>query len=359
MTRPDHHPQILLTGASGVLGSVIAAELAQVADLTCLTRRRPVALPGVNAVAGDLSRPGLGLSTRALDELHSRTDVVLHCGALTAFTSGANAPDQVNRDGTARILDLVAAADADLVHVSTAFVDRAAEFVEASPVDTGRPSVRSPEHYLRSKIAAERAVVDSGLRFTIVRPSVLIGDSVTGAIGQFQGWHQMCAGIISGHLPFLPADGAALVDCIPVDQAARAVAGLALTGIGREVPSGSEFWLTAGTAAATIDATIDASLEVAGDRGLSPQRPRTLAREMVERLVLPAFGQSVPPHLLKQMLEGLELMRLFGSSHCFPSSWPTVLGLSGPDQHGLLESVFTSLEYLAETLGLGRGVKVA
>ena len=373
MTTAFDRPQILLTGASGVLGSVIAAELGPVADLTCLTRRRSVTMPGVRTLTGDLSLPGLGLPERALADLASRTDGVLHCAALTAFTSEPGASDQVNRDGTHRILDLVAAAGADLLHMSTAFVDRGAEFATASSSATASSTaspaaaspatdelrVRSPEHYLRSKIAAEEAVAGSGLPHLIVRPSVVIGDSATGAISQFQGWHQMCAGMITGRLPFLPADGSASVDCVPVDLVARAVARLALAGVGRDVADGSQWWLTAGPAATTIDATIDACMEIALDRGLAVDRPRTVSREMVERLVLPAFGQSAPPRLLKQMLEGMELMRLFGSQHRFPRHWPTELGDPGPDRTTIESSVFASLDFLADTMALGRRSEVA
>ena len=348
-------PQILLTGASGVLGSVVAAELAPVAEVSCLTRRRPVTVPGARSLAGDLTLPDLGLPARAVADLLARIDVVVHCGAMTAFTADNAAPERVNREGTDRILTLAAGAGARLVHVSTAFVDRAEEF--AVPRPEGVPTaVRSPEHYLRSKIAAEEAVLASGLPVTIVRPSVLIGDSATGAIAAFQGWHRLCAGIITADLPFLPADGNALADFVPVDLAARAVARIALAPV---LAPGSEWWLTAGSAALTIDTTIDACLEVAGDRGLSPARPRTLPREMVERLVLPAFGHSAPPRLLTQMLEGMEMMRLFGSQHCFPRRWPTELGSAGPDADVLETAMYASLDYLVDTLGLGRRTEVA
>lgn len=374
MTRPLDRPHVLLTGASGVLGSVIAAELAPLADLTCLTRRRPVPLAGVRSVHGDLSRPDMGLSARETRALADRVDVVVHCAALTSFTADSTVPDQVNRDGTSRVLELTAAAGARLVHVSTAFVDRLEEFDGTDPggeldgADPGaagssahgagadRP-VRSPEHYLRSKVAAEAAVRSSGVPYALVRPSVLIGDSATGAISGFQGWHRLCAGLITGDLAFLPADGSALVDTVPVDLAARAVSRLALAG--GTAGEDSEWWLTAGAAALSIDSTVDACLEVARDRELATGRPRLLPREMVERLVLPAFGQSAPPRLLRQMLEGMELMRLFGSRHLFPRRWPTELGAAGPEAPELASAVRTSLDFLADDLDLGRRAEVA
>lgn len=355
--RPVDRPHVLLTGASGVLGSVVAAELAPHAQVTCLTRRRPVSLTGIRSVAGDLTQTGLGLTGRDLAEVLARTDVVVHCGALTAFTIEGGGPERVNGEGTQRILDLVARADARLVHVSTAFVERAGAYEDPAPGQADVP-VRTPQHYLRSKIAGERAVLDSGLPVAVVRPSVLIGDSATGAISQFQGWHQLCAGILSGSLPFLPTDGAALIDCVPVDLAARAVAGLAI-GAGAGAPDRGEWWLTAGADALSVDPIIDLCLDVAADRGLAPDRPRLLPREMVQRLVLPAFGQSAPPRLLTQMLEGLELMRLFGSDRPFPRRWPAVPGAEEPDAPLLEASVRNSLDYLADTLDLGAREAVA
>ena len=135
----------------------------------------------------------------------------------------------------------------------------------------------------------------------------------------------MCGAAIAGQTPFLPAGPDALVDCVPVDFAARAVARIALTGA-----APGEWWLTAGDDAFTLGESLDLCLREAATRGLAPHRPRLLPREMVERLVLPAFGEGVPPELRRQMLEGLELMRMFGSEHRFPSRWPAELGAPAP-----------------------------
>lgn len=339
---------ILLTGGTGVLGAVLADELAPLTDLTCLTRQRPLGLPGVRQVTGDLAALGMGLDARVLDDLIASTDVVVHCGAMTVFGSDREAAHQVNVDGTNRVLDLAARAGARLVHVSSAFVARIGEFADAA--GTG---VRTPLSYLSTKLAAESLVAGSGLDADIVRPSVLIGDSRTGAFGQFQGWHAMCGAVITGRTPFLPADGDVLVDCVPVDHAAQAIADLVLRGAGR-----GSWWLTAGEHATTLDQSLDISVEVAAERGLAPQRPRLLPREMVERLVLPAFGDGAPPKLRRQMEEGVELMRLH-TEHRFPSSWPDAHLRPPASNAESQDHVRTSLRYWCDRQGLGVGTCVA
>lgn len=344
-------PQILLTGASGVVGSVLATELAPQSHLTCLTRRRPARTLGVRQLRGDLTAPSMGLAARDLADVLARTEIVVHCGALTSFANNPDVAMQVNRVGTERILDLTERAGARLVHVSTAFVARAEEFGESAAENPGE-RVRSPKSYLRSKVAAEEAVLASGLPVAVVRPSVLMGDSFTGHIQQFQGWHMMCQGIITGGLPFLPAGGESLVDCVPVDFAARAIAALALS------PAAGEWWLTAGPDAFSLGTCIDLCLGVAAERGLAPHRPRALPREMVERLVLPAFGQTAPPALRRQMAEGLELMRLFGSEHRFPSRWPTMFGTPAATQDELIRCFEASVHHLCDVQGLGGGREI-
>lgn len=308
MTRP----RILLTGATGVLGAVLVDELAPVADLTCLVRSRPVPAPGIRQVRGDLTSRHLGLDAATWRELVARTDVVLHCGAATGFGRSAAVPQRVNVEGTERVLDLAARAGARVVHVSTAFVARAGEFSEGD-----REGLRSPAGYLASKQAAEAAVRDSGLDAVVVRPAVLTGAAETGEIAAFQGWHAMCGGVITGQVPFLPAAGSALIDTVPVDLAARAVAAIVLGD-----HPGREWWLTAGEEALSLTESVGVCLDVAAEAGLAPHPPRMMPRETVERLVLPAFAASAPRPLREQVLEAVELMRLFGSETAFPSRWP-------------------------------------
>ncbi|MGV1008389.1 MAG: SDR family oxidoreductase [Dermatophilaceae bacterium] len=336
--------RILLTGATGVLGAVVARELAPHAELTALVRRRRLPLDGVRQLRGDLTQTAMGMAAQDYDEVVSGTDVVVHCGAMTAFGNKPDVPRRVNVEGTNRILELTARAGARLVHVSTAFVARASEFEQ--PATTG---LRTPASYVRSKVEAEQLVFGSGLDPVVVRPSVLMGDSTSGHIEAFQGWHTMCGATIAGQTPFLPAGPDTLVDSVPVDFAARAIASIALAGA-----QPGEWWLTAGEDAFTLGESLQLCLREASERGLSPDRPRLLPREMVERLVLPAFGQGVSEQLQRQLLEGLELMRMFGSDRRFPSRWPAEHGAPAPTREQLAVAFEASLRYLCDESGLQR-----
>jgi nucleoside-diphosphate-sugar epimerase len=73
---------VLLTGASGVVGSALIPKL-QVHRVMALShRRRP---PGpVEQVHGDLTKPRLGLSRQTYNTLTAQIDTVVHCAAPPA-----------------------------------------------------------------------------------------------------------------------------------------------------------------------------------------------------------------------------------------------------------------------------------
>ena len=99
--------RILLTGATGVLGAVVARELAPQAELTALVRRRRLPL-GRGA-------PGPWRPHRSrrwawtpsdYDDVVAGTDIIVHCGAMTGFGNKPDVPRRVNVEGTNRILEL-------------------------------------------------------------------------------------------------------------------------------------------------------------------------------------------------------------------------------------------------------------
>src|SRR6516164_8920420 len=75
---------VLLTGASGVVGSALLQRLRDL-DVVCLVHRSPVCGPNVTTVRGDVARPMLGLDELAYAELAARVDAVIHCAAVTDF----------------------------------------------------------------------------------------------------------------------------------------------------------------------------------------------------------------------------------------------------------------------------------
>ncbi len=73
---------ILLTGATGVVGTALRERLAP-RSYTALTHRTP--LPGVDTITGDITAPRFGLDEAAYHRLVAGTRCVLHCAANTAL----------------------------------------------------------------------------------------------------------------------------------------------------------------------------------------------------------------------------------------------------------------------------------
>src|SRR5205823_9561693 len=174
-SRSEMPRTVLVTGLTGVVGSALLPELAGHRILALTHSAEPPA--GVTAVRGDLTRPRLGLSPAAHRDLVRQVEVVVHAAAVTDFAADPAAIAELNVTGTARVLDLAAAAGAAVHYVSTAFVARAGR----SRADV-RDAAANPAAYLASKRAAERLVREAGLPATILRPSVVLGHSRTGEI---------------------------------------------------------------------------------------------------------------------------------------------------------------------------------
>lgn len=149
---------VLVTGASGLVGTHTCRELArrgwQVRALVRNRRKalRRLAIAGVEMVTGDVR------DRNALGEVLDGVDAVVHLAAIAIERRGESY-ETVNRDATTVLLDAMHKAGVErLVHMS----------------QNGASSA-SPYRFLRSKGAAEDRVRESGLAWTIFRPSVIFG----------------------------------------------------------------------------------------------------------------------------------------------------------------------------------------
>ena len=180
----------------------------------------------VRALAADLERPNLGLSPSARDRLAGSIGAVVHCAASISFTLELEEAQRINVDGTRAVLALAAEAFEGgsldrFVHVSTAYVagDRTGRISEHEG-DVGQ-SFRNT--YERTKLEAEHAVHDSGLPAAIVRPSIVVGDSVTGWTPAFNVIYWPLQAFARGLFPTVPADPEGHVDIVPVNVVADAL----------------------------------------------------------------------------------------------------------------------------------------
>ena len=209
---------VLLVGGSGFIGKVWLAsllrELPEIGRVTMLLRQkeeesagarlarlleecpvfdvlgdasgqdgRPAAMDRVDAVSGDVTRPGLGLSEADASRLAAETDLVVSCAGLTEFNPDLRDALAVNVEGMIHLLDFVRDCDhAGLLHVSTCFVAGAREGrvpERLEPFETPNGSTLEPEaerEALHAMIAglSESATRD-GKRRPIRRASIESG----------------------------------------------------------------------------------------------------------------------------------------------------------------------------------------
>jgi dihydroflavonol-4-reductase len=172
--------RILLTGATGVVGGLIAPALAGIgASLRAMTHRTApspalrASLPEAEFMSGDLERP------ESLRALVAGCDVVVHAAARAGFvTLDRDRQRRVNVGGSEALLRAAAAAGARVfVLIGYAGTVQEREDV-ATPVDEETPPEGVYEaEPVRMKFEAEAAVLEAngagGMRTLVVSPGVL------------------------------------------------------------------------------------------------------------------------------------------------------------------------------------------
>ncbi|MTI79292.1 MAG: complex I NDUFA9 subunit family protein [Firmicutes bacterium] len=145
---------ILVTGATGFLGRHVVKTLTNAGEkVRCLVRNPKKAdLPGVELVQGDVT------DEVSLAVACTGVDTIIHLVAIIRETKSTSFKD-INIKGTENVVK--AAKESGVKH-----------FVHISALGAGtNPKLK----YGYSKGVAEVEVVNSGLRYTILRPSVIFG----------------------------------------------------------------------------------------------------------------------------------------------------------------------------------------
>lgn len=232
--------RILVTGASGLIGSELCGRLAErghtiialVHHNPRLVRNDGTAIhpqpcpeagltPGsIVPVVGDVTVADLGLGSAKADALARAVDLIVHCAAETNFAASPARHREINVAGTANVLRFAASAAKipapGLVHLSTAYVcgERSGPVAEEE-LDV-QQTFANP--YEATKAQAEALVVASGLRAAVARPSIVVGASQSGRIGRFENIYALLRLIGEGHIRVLPAAPGATLDLVPIDH---------------------------------------------------------------------------------------------------------------------------------------------
>ncbi|EMY34905.1 NAD dependent epimerase/dehydratase family protein [Arthrobacter crystallopoietes BAB-32] len=215
-TQEQDPRNVLVTGASGMLGGAVAALLLEQGHRVRTFQRRPARAAGgpvPEQVPGSLADPEA--VARAVDGM----DAVIHLAAKVSFTGEWDEFVAVNIDGTRTLLDQARAAGVhDLVFVSSPSVAHFGEAIAGAGAAAADPD-RARGHYARSKAAAELLALSAdapGFRVTAVRPHVVWGPGDTQLV------ERVLERAKAGRLPLLD-HGAALIDTTYIDNAAAAI----------------------------------------------------------------------------------------------------------------------------------------
>lgn len=179
----------------------------------------------LSVLTGDVASMHLGLSTSELRDLSAGVTDIWHLAEWSFLGADAGELHRVNVEGTRAVLEL--AADCRklrrLNHFSTVFVSGDRVGVIAEDELASGQSFRNA--YEESKFEAEVLVrrAMGQLPATVLRPSIVVGDSKTGEIDRFEGPYTIAILLVTSPLQVpvpLPGDGVAPLNVVPVDYVA-------------------------------------------------------------------------------------------------------------------------------------------
>ena len=213
MRTPSPARSLLLTGGTGLLGSYVIRDLlldgCGIAVVVRRERRSSAAarieaivrfweehlgkrLPRPTVLEGDLNAPLCGLDADALRWVAGHCDTVLHNAASLTFRGPdrEQEPWKSNVQGTTNVLAVAKQTGLrHFNHVSTAYVcGLRTGTVREDELDVGQ---EFGNDYERSKVEAERLVRDADHldSVTVLRPSIIVGDSRTGFTSTYHGFY--------------------------------------------------------------------------------------------------------------------------------------------------------------------------
>lgn len=241
--------ELFLTGATGFIGSKILQNFLDNYDLNInlLARgKRDEApedrinklltglYPGIDisrflgrvkVFTGDISLNNMGIGDAEYEGLKERVTRIIHCAAAARFDLKLEEARRSNLLGTENILSFAKKCNKlkKLEYIGTAYVaGRRKGVIKESELDKGQEHNNT---YERTKLEAEKLVREniSKLPLTIFRPSIVIGDSVTGQISSFSAFYRVLKMYKLGHLKVLPGYPGSVMDLVPLNYVTEAM----------------------------------------------------------------------------------------------------------------------------------------
>jgi len=354
--------EILLTGATGVLGSELVAVLLRDPDTTLQVllrasshreldeRRRevvayatragaPEAEHRVRAVRGDVSLPSLGMEGTDYALAAGATTHVIHAAGDVRFDRSIEEARRTAVYGIEHIIAFLrdAVGPTKLEYISTVGVaGRRTGVILEEPQPPDPRGFRNA--YEQAKAEAEQILLEEmgrGLDATIHRPTMIVGDSVTGRVRSHHGFYFLVDYFLGRKSDTVVPDcGALPMDTVPVDYVANAID----FSTGAPELSGTILHLGSGPGAWSI-ADI-----VAHARALLQERGRDLPS--VTTLSLERFGQ----HLAAKCAAGSRFHKLlaqfepyFGASIEFDNRRAAALLVPAGIQVPVMENYLTAV----------------
>jgi nucleoside-diphosphate-sugar epimerase len=223
---------------------------------------------------------------------------IVHSAASVSFSLPLSEAREINVEGTRNVLAFAELARESgglerYGHISTAYVagTHDGRFAE-SDLDVGQEFRNS---YEQSKFEAEQLVRSTdGLPFTIMRPSIVVGDRRSGWTAAFNVLYWPLRAFARGLFTAVPAVPTAPVDVVSIDYVSDAIHELCESPSG--IGIGETYHLTAGAHASTIQEIANAASRYFNrplPRVLSPREFDALQGEQAERERAAMEGSSV------------------------------------------------------------------
>ena len=240
---------ILLTGATGVIGSALLAELLtqKALEVTILIRAKnqehlvqraselldKLEVPSneigrrVHLAMGDITEPNIGLKEEQYEAIQSRVTHIVHSAGKVKLNQSLEEA-RSNSLFTAKQMIAFAQGAPNLEKADILSTIGVAGCLEGRvPEERLTQQRKFHNTYEQSKAEAEelywQALAD-GLPISIHRPSMVVGDSQTGEVLQHQVFYYLCD-FLSGRntLGVLPNMGSQMLDIVPVDYVVRCI----------------------------------------------------------------------------------------------------------------------------------------